>query len=327
MNFLRPRIQATDDSGVEPARDRNNSGRDEAETGGTNGGNRVTNSARWMTYAVVAVAVLAFVLVEAFSAAHDAVRRGGAYDLGRPLLWGLTSAATIIALAPLVDFGVRRLRRQTTWPWRAFWVIGTTLLFSALHIVGMVALRKLALATVGESYRFGFSFSELVYEFRKDTVTCFMIGAGFWFANDRVNARTEKAAAINPFESNSPHVLWLRDGSARIRIEPRDIVWVSSAGNYVEYCLVGGRTHLVRGTLAAEEARLKPFSIVRVHRTRLVNLTRVSRVTPGLNGDFELMLDTGQAATGSRRYRGAVASIEELAANPASVPSDNGARR
>jgi hypothetical protein len=327
MNFLRPRIQATDDSGVEPARDRNNSGRDEAETGGTNGGNRVTNGGRWMTYAIVAVAVLAFVLVEAFSTAHDAVRRGGAYDLGLPLLWGLTSAPTIIALAPLVDFGVRRLRQQTTWPWRAFWVAGTTLLFSALHIDGMVALRKLALATVGGSYHFGFSFSELVYEFRKDTVTCFMIGAGFWSTNDRGDARTEKAREINPSRPNSPHALWLRDGSARIRIEPRDIVWVSSAGNYVEYCLAGERTHLVRGTLAAEVARLTPFGIVRVHRTRLVNLTRVSRIKPGLNGDFELMLDSGQALTGSRRYRGAVASIEELAANPASVPSDNGAQR
>ena len=116
-------------------------------------------------------------------------------------------------------------------------------------------------------------------------------------------------------------MVWLRDGSTRIRIEPPDILWVSSAGNYVEYCLAGGVNHLVRGTLAAEEARLAPFNIVRVHRTRLVNLTRVSELKPGANGDFELTLDTGQAISGSRRYRDAVASIEALAVNPAPVSS------
>jgi DNA-binding LytR/AlgR family response regulator len=60
-----------------------------------------------------------------------------------------------------------------------------------------------------------------------------------------------------------------------------------------------------------------------VHRTRLVNLTRVSGLKTGANGDFELTLDTGQAISGSRRYRGAVSSIEELAANPAPVPNDS----
>jgi DNA-binding LytR/AlgR family response regulator len=73
--------------------------------------------------------------------------------------------------------------------------------------------------------------------------------------------------------------------------------------------------------LAAEEARLTPFKIVRVHRTRLVNLTRVTGLKAGPNGDFELTLDTGQTISGSRRYRAAIASIEQLAANPAPVSS------
>jgi len=116
-------------------------------------------------------------------------------------------------------------------------------------------------------------------------------------------------------------MVWLRDGSTRIRIEPSDILWISSAGNYVEYSLAGGVNHLVRGTLAAEEARLTPFNIVRVHRTRLVNLARVSGFKAGPNGDFELTLDSGQTISGSRRYRTAIASIEHLTANPVSVSS------
>jgi len=329
MNFFGRHIQAADDSGVEPRWDRSNSARDEAQTPGTSGGDRVTNGAGRAIYAVIAVAVFAVTLVNAFSAAHDAARRGGVYDLRLPLLWELTSAVAIIALVPLIDVGVRRARRVADWPLRMLWILGTALIFSALHIVGMVALRKLALATVGQTYGFGFSFSELFYEFRKDVVTFFLIAVALWLVDSRrdvglANAETG-ALGPNPTDVKLPDVLWLRDGSARIRIEPRDLVEVSSAGNYVEYRLAGGRTHLVRGTLAAEEARLSQFNMVRVHRTRLVNLARVSGLKAGPNGDFELTMDTGQTISGSRRYRGAAASIEELAAHSQPIPPDNAA--
>jgi hypothetical protein len=53
----------------------------------------------------------------------------------------------------------------------------------------------------------------------------------------------------------------------------------------------------------------------------------VNGLKAGANGDFELTLDTGQAVSGSRRYRDAVASIEALAAKPAPFAGDNAARR
>jgi DNA-binding LytR/AlgR family response regulator len=155
-----------------------------------------------------------------------------------------------------------------------------------------------------------------------------LIGASLWLIDGRGEAQSFRSLpATPPADIPSPgrHMVWLRDGSARIRIEPRDILWISSAGNYVEYALDGGRTHLVRGTLAGEEARLTKFNIVRVHRTRLVNLSRVTGLRAGPNGDFELTLDAGQAIPGSRRYRSAVASIEALAGAPASVSNGNDA--
>jgi DNA-binding LytR/AlgR family response regulator len=105
-------------------------------------------------------------------------------------------------------------------------------------------------------------------------------------------------------------MVWLRDGSTRIRIEPRDIVWISSAGNYVEYSLADGTNHLVRGTLAAAETQLARFNLARVHRTRLANLDRVTGMEMKPSGDFELTFDTGQTVQGSRRYRSAVASLD-----------------
>ena len=87
------------------------------------------------------------------------------------------------------------------------------------------------------------------------------------------------------------------------------MVWVSSAGNYVEYRLIGGAAHLIRATLAKEEPRLEPFGIVRVHRTRLVNLHRVIGVAQRASGDFELRLDNGETVQCSRRYRGAISGL------------------
>jgi LytTr DNA-binding domain len=327
MNFLGRHIQAADGSGVEPERDRHHSARDKPETPGTSGRKHVTNGAGLEVYAVIAVVVFAFAVVNAFSAAHDAVRRGEAYSLSLPLLWEFTSTVVIVALTPLVAFGVRRMSQETAWTPQALWIAGTILVFCALHVVGMVALRKLAYASVGWSYHFGLSLSEFVYELRKDVVTCFMIGAGFWLAARRRGDASEKAGECISAAPKSPDVLWLRDGSKRFRIEPGDILGVSSAGNYVEYILAGGRNHLVRGTLAAEEARLVKFNIVRVHRTRLVNLSRVSGLKAGSNGDFELTLDTGQVVQGSRRYRDAVTSIEALAIPAASVAGDSNADR
>jgi hypothetical protein len=301
------------DFGVDPARDRIPEGWDETPTPGTNGTDAVTSGAGWPIYGLLAAAVLATCLVNAFSMAHDGARRGGVYDLGRPLLWELSSGLVIVALLPLLGFGVRRLRLFSSWPAKAMWAAAIVVLFSAAHIAGMVGLRKLVLATVGGSYSFGLLVPELIYEFRKDAVSCFMLGLAFWWTGRRAGFAAPRAAAA---PAASVPVLWLRDGAARIRVEPADIVMVTSAGNYVEYCLADGRTHLIRATLAAEEARLLPFGIVRVHRTRLISLPRVTALAAGVSGDFELTLDTGQTVSGSRRYRGAVVSKVEGAVTP-----------
>ncbi|MGZ5873567.1 MAG: LytTR family DNA-binding domain-containing protein [Bradyrhizobium sp.] len=313
---------------VEPAWDRNQPARDETRPGGTSGEPDGISGADWLLYGAIAVVALGIGVVNALSAAQDLVWHGGAYDVRTPLFWEISSIVTIILLAPLLFVAVRRLRDASGWLLRIALAAAAILVFSALHIAGMVGLRKMVMFLAGGSYDFHLSVATVVYEFRKDVVTCLLIGGSLWLIAGRREAQPPRSVpATAPADLPSPatQLVWLRDGSARIRIEPRDILWISSAGNYVEYFLEGGRTHLVRGTLAGEEARLTKFNIARVHRTRLVNLSRVIGLTAGPNGDFELTLDAGQAISGSRRYRGAISSIEALASAPASVSSGNDA--
>jgi hypothetical protein len=312
---------AQENPGVEPVWDDSPSAWDGARPRGISGVFAGISGADWLFYGAVGAVALGIGLVNALSKAQDIAWHGGVYDAGTPLLWEMTSIAMIMLVAPILFVAVRRMRRTAGWPLRIGLAVAAILVFSSLHIAGMVGLRKAALLLVGGTYDFRLSIATLIYEFRKDVISCLLIGGALWLLDGYRQAQPSGSTTAPADAPPAPHMVWLRDGATRIRIEPPDILWVSSAGNYVEYSLAGGVNHLVRGTLAAEEARLTPFNIVRVHRTRLVNLTHVSGLKGGPNGDFELTLDTGQAISGSRRYRGAIASIEALAANPASVPS------
>jgi hypothetical protein len=308
---------------LEPVWDQKRPPWDDARPRGTSGWLAGITGADRLLYGAVAAVALGIGIVNALSKAQDDAWHGGVYDARPPLLWEMTSIATILLLAPLLFVAIRRIRRLPGWPQRIALALAGIVVFSTLHITGMVGLRKFALWLAGGSYDFHFSVATLVYEFRKDVITCLLIGGVLWLIDGRREAEQFRAAAI-PVPAApppaTPHMVWLRDGSTRIRIEPGEILSISSAGNYVEYSLADGVHHLVRGTLAAEGERLTRFGIVRVHRTRLVNLSRVTGLKAGPNGDFELTLDTGQVIAGSRRYRSAVAPIEELTVPSAAAP-------
>jgi hypothetical protein len=321
---------ALEGSSVDPFWDQGRTSREAISPATAVGGLHAISGVDWLFYGVVAAISLGIGIVNALSAAQDAAWRGAAYDLRTPLFWEMSSIATIIAVAPVLFVAVRRMRDVSRWPLRLGLAVAAILAFSGLHIAGMVGLRKAGMFVAGGAYDFHFSLATLIYEFRKDVMTCVLIGGTLWLI-DRSRAAQQARPVVTPAQTDSasvaPDTVWLRDGSSRIRIEPRDVVTIGSAGNYVEYGMADRRTHLVRGTLAGEEARLTKFNIVRVHRTRLVNLSRVTALKAGPNGDFELTLDTGEAISGSRRYRHAVASIEALATKPAPVAATGASHR
>ena len=300
---------ASETERVETVWDQDRARGDEASPPGTSGWRGGING-DWTMFAAIAAVALAIGIVNALSGAQDAAWRGDSYDIGRRLFWELSSIIVILPLVPILAQAVRRIRQARGLAIRIGVAAAALLGFSALHISGMVGLRKLLLWLAGGAYDFHFSLATVLYEFRKDAVTVLLLGATLWLIESRRELRTAaRQAASAPQEQPSPDLIWLRDGTSRIRVAPRDILWVASAGNYIEYILANGTQHLIRGTLAATEGELARFAIVRVHRTRLANLDRVSGVDFKPSGDFELTFDNGQTLGGSRRYRPAVASL------------------
>jgi hypothetical protein len=304
---------AQDRPAAKPVWDQDRPPRDKTSPAGTSGWLSGMTGSDWFTYAAVAAVAVVIGVVGALSTADDIARRGGLYDPRTPLVWDMTSIAIIILLTPALLAIVRRIRREPALAVRIALAITTIVLFSAVHITGMVWLRKLIMWLAGGAYDFRLSVATVLYEFRKDVVTCILIGGGMWLMETRREAQRALQVMAPPPAANppsTPQTIWLRDGTKSVRIEPRDILWISSAGNYIEYSLADGSNHLIRGTLASAESELARFKLARIHRTRLANLDRVSRVQSKPSGDFELTFDSGHTVSGSRRYRIAVTSLD-----------------
>jgi two-component system LytT family response regulator len=102
-----------------------------------------------------------------------------------------------------------------------------------------------------------------------------------------------------------PERLVVRDGD-RFRLIPVDSVdWIESANNYVVlHC--GPQQQLMAETLTHLEEQLNPEKFARIHRCRIVNVSRVLAVRPYLSGTYQLELGGGTRLTSGRQYSEAV---------------------
>lgn len=105
-----------------------------------------------------------------------------------------------------------------------------------------------------------------------------------------------------------PERLVVRSGDKYAFVAVETIDWIESANNYVElHC--GPRQHLLGETLSSLEARLDPARFRRIHRCRVVNLSRVAAVHPLLSGCYELELQNGVRLTSGRLYRDVIQKL------------------
>jgi two-component system LytT family response regulator len=65
----------------------------------------------------------------------------------------------------------------------------------------------------------------------------------------------------------------------------------------------GGQTHILRGTMKDLEDVLDPRLFQRVHRSTIVNLSRVKSLRAHMNGEYFLTLEGAQEVKMSRSYR------------------------
>lgn len=108
--------------------------------------------------------------------------------------------------------------------------------------------------------------------------------------------------ADRPESGNGAKRLMVSVGQKRLLVEPREVEWFGSAGNYVVVNWEG-REGLIRQTLQSLEQRLDPQLFARSHRGVIVNLTKIGSAESLSDGSWRLMTTSGTELVVSRTYR------------------------
>jgi two-component system LytT family response regulator len=96
--------------------------------------------------------------------------------------------------------------------------------------------------------------------------------------------------------------LAIKDAGRILRVPLDDILWIDAAGDYM--CVhTGVDTHVLRASMRELEGRLDPRRFQRIHRSTIVNVARVRELRSHLNGEYFLILDSGQQLKLSRSYK------------------------
>ena len=100
----------------------------------------------------------------------------------------------------------------------------------------------------------------------------------------------------------------VRTGSKLGFVRTQDVDWIDASGNYLRLH-AGGREHLVRETMKSVEARLNPEVFVRVHRSAIVNIDRVTSLEPYFHGEYVVTMRDGTKLTSSRSHSGRLRAL------------------
>lgn len=251
--------------------------------------------------------------VNSATALMDYQRDGRPIQAWEPMVWEWSSALVSLALVPAVIWFTRRYPLHfDTWLRRLAPYLAASVAWSLLHVLGMVALRKLAYAAQGSSYVFGDWPRELFYEYLKDALTVAGMVATIHIyrmllrrmqGEASLLAEPDAGPPVEPVER--PQRFLVRKLNREFLVATEDIEWMQASGNYVNL-RVNGRDYPLRSTIAAMESRLDPLRFRRVQRSYIVNLDHIASIEPLDSGDARIHLKDGSAIPCSRRFRDAL---------------------
>jgi len=254
--------------------------------------------------AVVAVTLI-IAAVNITTMIDDFANAGRILDWRQPVLTELSSAAVLIVLLPFTfAFFEAAPLRPARWLNRVPIYLAASILFSALHVSGMVLIRKFFWGPLfGGPYEF---FGDLIgtslYEYRKDFATFLLFMVVFHLQKQVLEAR--KAAQTLGAGARKAEPIALKSGATTILLQPAEFLYAKSAGNYAEITSLSG-TQLARVTLKelTDQLTAAGSNAARIHRSYIVNRAAIMETSPIAGGDLKIKLRGGETLRASRRYR------------------------
>jgi two-component system LytT family response regulator len=119
---------------------------------------------------------------------------------------------------------------------------------------------------------------------------------------------------LETIASPTRHVrrLAVQSGGKTLLISVEDVDWIEAAENYVQ--LHAGRaSHMLHVTMNSLEKSLNPEMFLRIHRSIIVNLTRIKELQPAGHGEYAIVLHNNVRLESGRTYHD---RIKALTTNP-----------
>ncbi len=132
---------------------------------------------------------------------------------------------------------------------------------------------------------------------------------------ETVNARLvqlldflQRTAPGGPVEDKAADRIMVKSSGEIFFLKVNEIDWIEAEGDYMKFH-VGGRSHLMRDTMARLEARLDPKQFVRIHRSTIVNIDRLQKLSPSFAGEYVVILRDGTKLRLSRGFHERIAAL------------------
>jgi two-component system LytT family response regulator len=132
-------------------------------------------------------------------------------------------------------------------------------------------------------------------------------------ARNLVLNRRQGAEARSPLPAKHPggegrDRILLKSSGEIIFLKLGEIDWIEAEGDYVKFH-VGSRSHMMRATMASMESRLDPDRFIRIHRSTIVNVDRLSKLSPAFDGEYAVVLLDGTKLRLSRGYHDRIQAL------------------
>lgn len=128
---------------------------------------------------------------------------------------------------------------------------------------------------------------------------------------DAVNARLNRLLQFLENAAPTPHPddrILVKSSGEIFFLKSSEIDWIEAEGDYMKFH-VAGKTHLMRETMARLEARLDPKKFIRIHRSTIVNVDRMRKLSPSFAGEYAVILHDGTKLRLSRGYQERIATL------------------
>ena len=170
-------------------------------------------------------------IVRSTSLIMEYSNRGSLLEAWKPFVWEFSSTYMIFILLPFIMiFDESYPIAGKKWLRRLLVHIPLSMVFSFVHIIGMVGIRKLIYISVDEIYVMDELNFTILYEYRKDVMAYMSILLVIYAYREILRLRHGEAQIE---QSDEKRIMVSKSGIFKF-IEPRSVDWVEAAGNYVE---------------------------------------------------------------------------------------------